>query len=319
MLCEAQAGPMTVQSGLDPVPASLSARQAKAAGLLTSGTYGRRGSGLSSSYVLQSSLANRLARVTALLGSTLFALTWKQRTTPQGYLISALRASARRTSGSGFTGWPTPTSLTPAQNGNSEAGNSDNLQRMTDLAAWPTPNAMEGGQTSRGGDRKDELLMGGLVSARPTPKEQNARGTTPKKDGLWDVAQLASPRATPQVDDANNVTRNSGQFQSLTRQAQLTRLPTPSARDWRDGRASPKTMDRNARPLNEIAVQLMDVGATPSGSTAGMASGGQQDGESAHLSGQLNPALPRWLQGLPLEWDQAAIAAYRTIKAQKRG
>jgi hypothetical protein len=29
-------------------------------------------------------------------------------------------------------------------------------------AAWPTPNAMEGGQTSRGGDRKDEKLMGGL-------------------------------------------------------------------------------------------------------------------------------------------------------------
>jgi len=291
MLCEAQAGPMTVQSGLDPVPASLSARQAKAAGLLTSGTYGRRGSGLSSSYVLQSSLANRLARVTALLGSTLFALTWKQRTTPQGYLISALRASARRTSGSGFTGWPTPTSLTLAQNGNSEAGNSDNLQRMTDLAAWPTPNAMEGGQTSRGGDRKDELLMGGLVSARPTPKEQNARGTTPKKDGLWDVAQLASPWATPVAGDARGTWR---------------------ARYQEDGTALGTAMLRDQ-------VQLMDFGATPSGSTAGMASGGQQDGESAHLSGQLNPALPRWLQGLPLEWDQAAIAAYRTIKAQKRG
>ena len=32
-------------------------------------------------------------------------------------------------------------------------------------------------------------------------------------------------------------------------------LPTPSARDWRDGRASDETHDRNARPLNEVIVR----------------------------------------------------------------
>jgi hypothetical protein len=34
------------------------------------------------------------------------------------------------------------------------------------LASWPTPNAMEGGQTSRGVDRKDEKLMGGLPQGK---------------------------------------------------------------------------------------------------------------------------------------------------------
>lgn len=42
----------------------------------------------------------------------------------------------------------------------------DQLARQAHLSAWPTPNAMAGGQTSRGGDRKDELLMGGLLSPR---------------------------------------------------------------------------------------------------------------------------------------------------------
>ena len=34
--------------------------------------------------------------------------------------------------------------------------------------------------------------------------------------------------------------------------------------------------------------------------------------------GQLNPALSRWLQALPVEWDICAILAYRTLKAAKR-
>ena len=62
---------------------------------------------------LSQCLANKLRAKTALLGSTLFALTWKQRVTPSGRSIPALRASGRRTSGSDSissrTGWRTPT------------------------------------------------------------------------------------------------------------------------------------------------------------------------------------------------------------------
>src|SRR5271170_675320 len=66
-------GPTTSLAGRDHVPASLSPRQAKEQGLLTSGTCGLRGS-ISSSHASESlsrSLASRLRRRTDLLGSTL--------------------------------------------------------------------------------------------------------------------------------------------------------------------------------------------------------------------------------------------------------
>ena len=91
------------------VPANLSARAAQERGCLTSGTSGLTGTTSSRSAALQRSLESRLRAKTGLVGSTLYKLTWKERTTPSGLLICALRASAPRTSGNGFGSWPTPT------------------------------------------------------------------------------------------------------------------------------------------------------------------------------------------------------------------
>jgi len=103
-----QGGQMIAQPGLAHAHASLSARQAKVMGLLTSGTCGQRSTGSSTSVVLQSFLVSRLRVRTGLLGSTLYALTWKHRAMPSGRLIPALRGMAPRILGSGYTGWPTP-------------------------------------------------------------------------------------------------------------------------------------------------------------------------------------------------------------------
>ena len=150
-LCGAPDGPTTAPCGPAPALASLSARQAREAGLLTSGTYGRRSSISSESAALGRSLANRLARRTALLGSTMFGLTWKERVTPWGLRISALRASVRRTSGSGCTSWPTPRTVTGGPEsgerkqalGRTESGGGD-LQAAALLASWPTPRREDG-------------------------------------------------------------------------------------------------------------------------------------------------------------------------------
>ena len=115
-------GPTIEKSGPEVVPANLSARQAREQGLLTSGTYGPRFITSSGSVRLEQSLVSRLQAKTALLGSALFRLTWKQRDTPLGVSIFALRASGRRTSDKGCTSWPTPTGLAPAKNGQNEAG-----------------------------------------------------------------------------------------------------------------------------------------------------------------------------------------------------
>ena len=103
------------------------------------GSNGRPSTISSESVALASSLVNRLRATTASRGSTLFTLTWKQRATPSGLLISALRASAHRIADNGCGSWPTPMAGTPAQNGNNEAGNTDSSRRTVALAAGATP------------------------------------------------------------------------------------------------------------------------------------------------------------------------------------
>ncbi len=162
---------------------------------------GPHGAGSSASVALTWSLANRLRAKTDSRGSTLFRLTWKERATPSGRVIYALRASGHPTSGNACSSWPSPMAGSKATDTYNEAGNTDSsrktvaligwptprtptggaesgerkkelgrlesgggdLQAAAKLAPWPTPNTMEGGQTSRGGKRKGELLMGGLV------------------------------------------------------------------------------------------------------------------------------------------------------------
>ena len=102
-------GVMTDLFGQVPVRANLSARQAQELGLMTSGTYGRTSSTSSSRAALQSSLESRLRQQSQSLGSTLDTLTWKQWVTPSGVSRFRLRALAPRTSETGRTGWPTPT------------------------------------------------------------------------------------------------------------------------------------------------------------------------------------------------------------------
>ena len=136
--CAAQGGRMTAQSGQAPVPASLSVRQANEKEPRTSGTCGPHYSASSASAELTQFLASRLQALTALHGSTLYRLTWKQRTTPAGRSIPALRASAPRTSGSGCTGWPTPCSQDGPHGGaiprDGQAAGSCSNVRMADAA-----------------------------------------------------------------------------------------------------------------------------------------------------------------------------------------
>lgn len=106
--CVAQDGPTVARHGQRHAPASLSARQAKGLGLLTSGTYGPPHIGLSASAVLSWSLASNLAALTRMTGSTLCKLTWKPWVMPSGRLRFRLRASARRTRETALIGWPTP-------------------------------------------------------------------------------------------------------------------------------------------------------------------------------------------------------------------
>lgn len=104
-----QDGPTIDLFGRVPVRANLSARQAKDLGLMTSGTFGLRGTGSSASAALSQYLASRLQALPHSAGLIEFVPTSRMRVTPAGRQISAHAASDFRFAGRAFSLWPTPT------------------------------------------------------------------------------------------------------------------------------------------------------------------------------------------------------------------
>ncbi len=182
--CASPDGLTINQSGQDPARASLSARQAKAMGLLTSGTYGPTSSISSASADLSMSLANRLQQVTQTHGSTLYKLTWKEWDTPSGLRRFRLRASVRRTSESELTGWPTPVANT-----NPQPETKRGLQHTSGaarLTGWQTPVANDStgsthcysGKNQDGSPKICMKLPGSVIlAAWPTPTASDYKGS----------------------------------------------------------------------------------------------------------------------------------------------
>ncbi len=210
--CVAQDGPTVARHGQHHAPASLSARQAKVLGLLTSGTYGPPHIGLSASAALSWSLASNLAALTRTTGSTLYKLMWKPWAMPSGRLRFRLRASARRTRETVLIGWPTPIASNGRGAGNFNRQGGVNLQTAALLAGWPTPTATDGrggyqgGRIRNGKVSTDRLDVAAQLAGWPTPTTSNDRSPCPQEamrtyrdngtkiqKRLQDVAALCGP------------------------------------------------------------------------------------------------------------------------------
>jgi len=79
------------------------------------------------------------------------------------------------------------------------------------------------------------------------------------------------------VDDANNVTRQSGSFQSLTRSVMF---PTP-------------TSNEDSYRLGGDSQQSNSLGAMA-----------RREALEAGTGGQLNPTFVEWLMGFPRDWTE---------------
>lgn len=235
--CASLAGPTICPSGPARARANLSPRQAKELGLLTSGTYGLPGFISLRSVALASSLASRLRLRMGSGGSTLFALTWKERATPAGQLISALRASAPRTSDNASGGL---------------------------LASWATPAAHEaGGTPERFLERKaalrgkcgvslTSLNLQAQLSSWISPQAADAKGSGINQHtaSLCQQTRRLAPWPTARASDAEKAVRTlDGSLREIAR------------------KGSPQDLCQ--------AAMLAASGETPTGSTAGTESTGQ--------------------------------------------
>ena len=337
-LQETPDGQTAPHSGPDHVRASRSRRPVAARAQLTIVTSGQSGFGSSASAALQLSLESRLRARLDSAGSTLFSLTWKDAVTPSGRRICALRASARRTSDSACTSWPSPVV---------------NDSKGSDYAY------------SQGNHDKPCLKLGGAAKLASTGRTCLICGrNTPYTD--WDYCEehnsltvVQSHWATPQVHDTSGPKtpeqieamkargRANGHapgVSNLNEQAQLASWPTPAVtnadrggdiRRWKGeqslgGRRSnlqdavmsadpapwrtPTSLTHSTADNREAGdscslrhARLMAFGALPTGSHA-----------PTEKRGQLNPAHSRWLMGLPPEWDDCAPMATRLYGPRRR-
>ena len=267
-------------SGREAVPVSRFRAQESEKAMPTNAISGPLFNASSPSAALQWSLESRLRQRMAGNGCPLYELTWSQWDMPAGPQICRQRASARRTSANGFTGWPTP---------------------MVHQRKYSETEMESLKQTGRTGRMGLDLTGAVQLTGWPTPKAGNGTGAGMHGDGGMDLQTTAqlSGWATPTERDykdraanLNNVPVN----HLLGREVLLTGWPTPIS-----GIAGGPMQRKDGKTNSNLepTAQLI-IGETSNGSPV-----------PTERRGQLNPDFTRWLMGFPEEWCIIAPPATR--------
>lgn len=194
---------------------------------------------------------------------------------------------------------------------------------------WPTPCAADGERQSETLMRGEgnPTLLGAARSLWPTPRGSDGEKGGPNQHGSSGDLMLPSAAAQWRTPTVGMMNQDRGTVEyaerilesdhtvSLAAQAKLwltpdansgflsgasaSAWPTPTSRDWKDGRASEETLEGNSRPLNEVATSLCFPQALET----------QKPGEApppASSRPQLNPNFVDWLMALLPGWTACA-------------
>ena len=279
-------GPQTDPSGPDPVPVSRFRSQEQEKALPTNDTCGPLFNRCSPSAALQSALESRLQANLGVNGSPEFELTWKDWDMPAGPPICRLAASGRRTS-------------------------------AKDCSGWPTPN------TSRGGKRKGELLMGGLVKAWPTPTDDNANNAAGHKgtafQDLPTTAQTAWPTPavrqapTANLDPDSWTGTNMKKLDGRKHQTDLQITAMMAVNGW----ATPTEGDAKSSGSRNTKGSKANEGQSLTDQARGDSGKGRSPSNvetEKPAASLLNPRFSLWLQGYPGAWASSGERAMRSSR-----
>ena len=250
--------------------------------------------------------------------STTSSMILRVWATPRGRSIYRLAPSARRTSDTGSSLWPTATAVTRPMEANVRmyrakiaAGEMTEQEANAILgksvweaqgkvpALWPTPRSNDSSEsvetlTARGernyGRNKNGInLTAAIIDA-----------ASPEPTRLW---------PTPTVQDAKN---NGGPSQwkrnSDPLNVAVQRWPTPRV-SMANGPSQAEIDAGNPRGRLETAVAISEMLPTPTGDDANNAT--RQSGAYQSLTravGKLNPTWVEWLMGFPLGWTDLDVS-----------